>query len=123
MAEENKEQPSQEQPQAEVEFVFPDPEDQLFTTYANNIQLGWTHSDVRMVFGEVVDSTPKKVTVEQRAHITISYLQAKVLMLMLAQAIAQYETVFGEVKMPAGSTTFKTASTEANVTPGVSARR
>lgn len=122
MAEENKEQSQQQPPQPEVEFVVPDPEDELFTTYANNVRLGYTHFDIRMLFGEVVDTTLTKVVVEERAHITISYLQAKLLVIMLGQAIALHESLFGEVKVPSGADTFSTASIQATVPPGASRR-
>ena len=49
-------------------LLFLDPETGLFTTYANNVQLGWTHFDVRMIFGEVVDAQTDKLIVEQRAQ-------------------------------------------------------
>lgn len=126
MTEENKDQPEQphSQPtQANVEFVVPDPDDALFTTYTNNIRLGWTHSDIRMLFGEIVDATPEKIIVEERAQITISYFQAKLLMLLLAQAIAQHESQFGEIKIPSGAAAFNATSIQGNVPPGASARR
>ena len=107
MAEESKEQPLPPQKQVEVEFVVPDPDDPLFTTYANNIQLAWTHFDTRLLFGEVVSSDPEKIIVEQRAQITISYMQAKLLMLMLAKAVQQYESIFGQINLPTGSAACK----------------
>jgi len=109
---------SQPQQPAKVEFVVPDPESGLFTTYANNVQLGWTNFDVRMIFGEVVDAQVDKLIVEQRAQVTISYLQAKLLMFLLGQAVSQYETIFGELKIPEGLLTFELTKTEAKVTPG-----
>ena len=72
----------------------------MFTTYANDTKLAWTHYDVRMVFGEIVDTLEDKIIVEQRAQVTISYMHAKLLMVMLNQAITQYESIFGELKLP-----------------------
>jgi hypothetical protein len=118
---EEKEQPALPQ-QASVEFVVPDPEDTLFTTYANNVALAWTHFDVRMVFGEVVETMPEKIVVEQRAQITISYPQAKLLMMALAQVLGQYETTVGEVRLPADFA-FTSTNTRADVPPGVSPTR
>jgi hypothetical protein len=120
MPEEKNEQPSQP-PQPKIEFVVPDPDDSLFTTYANNVNIGWTHFDVRMVFGEVVDVLAGKIVVENRAQITVSYLQAKLLAIFLGQAIAQHENVFGEIKLPPD---FSVTSqvTEARMTPGTPAR-
>lgn len=98
MSEEKKEQP-QEPRQAEVEFVVPDPDSSLFTAYANNVQIGWTYYDLRMMFGEVVEVLPEKIVIEQRAQITVSYLQAKVLVHLLSQAVAKHESIFGEIKL------------------------
>jgi hypothetical protein len=119
---EEKEQPHQQPPQPEVEFVVPDPKETLFTTYANNVRLAWTHFDVRMLFGEIIDSNMEKIIVEERAQITISYRQAKLLMLMLAQAIAQHESLFGEVKVLTDATAFSTMNIQATVPPGASHR-
>jgi len=121
MPEENKEQPPV-QAQATVEFVVPDPEGGILTTYANNIQVAWTDFDVRMLFGEVVDTRPDKIIVEQRVQVTVSYLQAKLLLLMLSQVVARYEPAFGEIKIPAGAHTFNVTSTQAAVPPGASSR-
>ncbi|HUA18374.1 MAG TPA: DUF3467 domain-containing protein [Bryobacteraceae bacterium] len=116
MSDEKKEQ------QPKLEYVVPDPEGGIFTTYTNNIQLGFTHFDLRMLFGELVEATPERVVIEQRVQVTISYLQAKLLMLMLAQAIGQHEKGFGEVKIPDELLTFNSVSATAAIPPGVSAR-
>jgi hypothetical protein len=109
MAEEKTQQPHPSgQPQ--VEFVIPDP-DGIFTTYANNIQLGFTIFDVRFVFGEVVETHPDKIIVEQRAQVTISYLQAKLLHMMLAQAIAEQEARVGEIRIPVGVADIQSGTT------------
>jgi hypothetical protein len=105
-----------------VEFVVPDRDNTLFTTYSNNVQIGWTAFDLRMLFGEVVDAQPDKIVVEQRAQITVSYLQAKLLTVLLTQAIQRHESVHGEVKVPAEMVAFDVRNAEAKVAPGASAR-
>ena len=120
MSDESKEQ-STEPRQVKIEYVVPDPESGLFTTYANNTQVGWTHFDVRMTFGEVVDALPDKIVVEQRAQITISYLQAKILTLILGQAISQHEEIFGELKLPP-DVTIQVSSAQGSPAPGTSFR-
>jgi hypothetical protein len=115
------EKTEQQPPQPNVEYVVPDPEGGIFTTYSNNVQLGFTNFDLRMLFGELVEATPEKIVIEQRVQVTLSYLQAKLLMLMVAQAIAQHEAVFGEVKIPQDFALNSVTST-ANTPPGVSAR-
>src|ERR1700735_2810054 len=83
---------------SKIEYV--EPEDGLFVTYANNIVYGFTPTDVRLIFGEVVDFNKGAATVEQRAHVTIAWMQAKVLREVLAALVAQHEKVFGEIRVP-----------------------
>ena len=85
-----------------TEYVVPDPAHGLFTTYANNVQLGYTVYDLRLIFGELVEMTAEKVTIEQRVQVTISWLQAKVLSELLSRSIAECEEQNGGVRMPAG---------------------
>jgi hypothetical protein len=121
MPEENSEQPVA-LPQVKIEYVVPDPEVGLFTTYANDVRLTYTIFDVRMVFGEIVDVMSDKIVVEQRAQVTVSYLQAKLLLNTLNQAIAQHETTFGELKLPAEvATNFLVV--QGMPTPGTSFRK
>lgn len=93
-------QPSSDQP--EVEFVEPDPESSLFLTYSNHVQLGFTLFDIRLLFGEIVDVSRTKLTIEQRAQITMSWLQAKLLLVLVGKAVAEHEARNGEIKVPAG---------------------
>jgi len=88
---------------AEIEFVVPDPDSGLFASYANHVQVGFTAFDIRLLFGEVVDVQPNKVTIEQRASITMAWLQAKILKQMLERIISDYEARNGELKVPTGA--------------------
>jgi hypothetical protein len=115
-------QESQPRQEATVEFVVPDPEGGIFTTYSNNVQVGFTSFDVRCVFGEVVDAQPGKIVVEQRAQITLSYLQAKMLVFMLHKAITEHEAVAGEIKIPIGALDVTLTSAQAKVPPGTITR-
>lgn len=119
MADENRQQHPQ---QPELEYVLPDPESGIVTTYANNVQLGLTAYDLRILFGELVDANSKKIIIEQRVHVTLSYLQAKLLMLMLAQALQQHESAMGEVKIPPELLSMNSVTATAPIPPGVSAR-
>lgn len=78
------------------------PEDGIFTTYANHMMLGYTPFDIRIVFGEIVESSPETVQVEQRAQVTLSWIQAKALREYLTQLIQRHEAEGGEIKMPQG---------------------
>jgi len=108
---------SQTQPSSgsHIEFVVPDPDETLFTAYANNVQVGYSHFDMRLMFGEIIETTPEKIVVEQRAQITISYLQAKLLLMMMAQALQNYESQFGEVKLLPGMVGFNVTQTVATI--------
>jgi hypothetical protein len=106
-----------------VEFVVPDPDSPLFTTYANNVQVAATIHDIRMIFGETVDLLPTKIVVEQRAQITISYLQAKMLMSILGQAVANHESKFGEIKLTPEIFNVGSVATIGTVPPGATSRK
>jgi len=81
-----------------------EPEDGMFFTYANHLQIGFTHFDVRLVFGEVVDVEQGSVSVEQRAQVTLSWGQAKLLQHILGDVLKNHEAAQGEIKLPPGMT-------------------
>jgi hypothetical protein len=81
-----------------------EPEGGMFFTYANHLQIGFTHFDVRLVFGEVVDVDPSSVSVEQRDQVTLSWGQAKTLHHMLGEVVKNFEATQGEIKLPEGMT-------------------
>ena len=68
----------QRQPvEAQIPIEYVEPEDGKFFAYANQVGYGFTPSDVRLIFGELIDFDNGKAIVEQRAQITIPWLQAK----------------------------------------------
>lgn len=83
-------------------FEFVEPEDGLVFVYANQVQLTGSLWDLRMVFGESLGFDGTKVTIEQRASITLAWPQVKVLCQLLAANIKQYESRNGEIKIPKG---------------------
>ena len=83
-------------PQKEWDFV--EPADGIFRTYANHHQLGWTGYDVRILFGELVEVTGDKLVIEQSAHVTMSWPQAKLLLLSLQNLIGQFEKLNGTIE-------------------------
>jgi Protein of unknown function (DUF3467) len=68
--------------------------------YANNLSLGTTPFDVRIVFGEVIDISADKVVVEQRAQVAMSWLEAKVLGEFLRANVEAYEQKNGTLLVP-----------------------
>ena len=74
----------------------------VFETYANNLHLNWALDDVRLRFGQVINSpdTPNPgsaliAIIEERAAITFSWRNAVVLRDNLTQLIESYERVNG----------------------------
>jgi hypothetical protein len=83
-------------PERQVEFV--EPEDGVFRTYANHHRVGWTGYDMRILFGELVDVQPDKYVIEETAHVTMSWVQAKLLLDNLQRLIADYEAKNGPLQ-------------------------
>jgi hypothetical protein len=79
-------------------FEFVEPEDGIFRTYSNHHRFGWTGYDVRLLFGELIDVRPDKYIVEETAHITMSWMQAKNLLASLQNLIQKYETDNGPLE-------------------------
>lgn|SRR5487761_4344 len=76
------------------------PADGLPLVYANNVAIGNTAFDLRMIFGEIGDATPSKITVYQKVQVTMSWLQAKILLEFLGRYIKGYEEKNGEMFLP-----------------------
>lgn len=78
--------------------------------YSNFLFVNWSMTDVRIRFAQLVPTselpaaTPPTVMVErvaqERAAITMSWIQAKVLRDLLADSISRYEAKNGELKLP-----------------------
>jgi hypothetical protein len=86
------------QQQLKVEAVVP-PEGVL-SLYSNHVGLAGNASDVRIMFGEVLDATAEKVRVVQRAHILVSWLQVKAIARLLQDYVDSYENLNGPIMPP-----------------------
>ena len=86
----------------------------IFEVYANSMHVTWSLDDVRLRLGQTVNNPetpnpgPKFVgIVQERAGVTISWRQAKILRNQLDLIINSYESVNGtinvEVKLPSGT--------------------
>src|ERR1017187_1064478 len=69
------------------------------TLYANNVQFQPWDSDLRMTFGEL-DLRKGKVVTEQHTAISISWLQAKIMLYFLGLQVAVQEIANGKIKIP-----------------------
>jgi len=82
------------------------PEDGVFETYSNVVNMNWTLHDLRLRFAELIqvpdEDRPnwenQHGVIMERAAITIPWHQAKVLRDMLNGVIRSYEELNGELK-------------------------
>jgi len=85
--------------------IAPQPEVKLTATkdyrdnYANSVQVRVNVWDFFLVFGTLKQQTPVEVEVENFQGVYISPQQAKALLAILGQNVAQYEQAFGEIKL------------------------
>src|SRR5882724_7875996 len=68
-------------------------------SYANSVQVRVNVWDFYLVFGTLKQQTPAEVEVENFQGVYISPQQAKALLAILGQNVAQYEQAFGEIKL------------------------
>jgi flagellar protein FlaG len=68
-------------------------------TYANSVQVRVSVWDFQLVFGLASSESPEAVTVRNHSAIILSPQQAKALLNVLGQNIAQYEQAFGTLNL------------------------
>jgi flagellar protein FlaG len=69
--------------------------------YANSVQVRVSVWDFLLIFGRLQQQTPSEVEIHHFQGIYLSPQQAKALLKILEQNVAQYEKAFGEVKLDA----------------------
>ena len=67
--------------------------------YANSVQVRWSVWDFFLSFGTFQQQTENAVEIENFQGIYLSPQQAKALMMILEQNMANYEKTFGEIKL------------------------
>ncbi|MGO4883341.1 MAG: DUF3467 domain-containing protein [Bryobacteraceae bacterium] len=85
-----------------------EPEDGIFETYANVVNMNWTLTDVRLRFSQLLQVADEDRPnwenqhgiLLERAAITIPWIQAKTLRDSLDGIIKNYEAINGELKLP-----------------------
>lgn len=84
--------------QTQKKLELATPKEGVVYFYSNHVRIGYTVSDLKILFGEITDVTPDKYTVTERTQITMTWLQAKVLSEFLSNHIAAYEKHNGPIK-------------------------
>lgn len=75
-------------------------------SYANSVQVRVSVWDFQLVFGLATSEGPDQVTIRNHQAIFLSPQQAKALMNVLGQNIAQYEQAFGTLNLEPQSHVF-----------------
>jgi Protein of unknown function (DUF3467) len=87
-------------PQAEVKQEIRRSPD-FKSIYANWAQTSFSPYEITLLVGEATQSaTPNLVEIEQRARITFSPLEAKLVMAFLQNVLTKYEGQYGRVAIP-----------------------
>jgi hypothetical protein len=84
-----------------AKFQWVKPEEGAPEIYCNYVNVTWTLFDVRFLLGQLIPSgvdLNAGFVVEQRGAVTFAWAEAKVLRDMLADLVARYESVNGEIK-------------------------
>ena len=68
-------------------------------SYANSVQVRVSVWDFQLVFGLASSESPDQVTIKNHQAIYLSPQQAKALLNVLGQNIAQYEQAFGTLSL------------------------
>ena len=71
----------------------------FISCYSNNVEIGFSAWDMRLVFSEIVGAKDNKVIAEEHARVVMSLQHAKVFAVTLAQQIEQLERRFGEIQL------------------------
>jgi len=79
--------------------VEPVQTDEYREKYANSVQLRASLYDFFLLFGQVSQTAPDTVTLNNFQGIYLSPQQAKALCNVLLQNIQQYEATFGEIRL------------------------
>ena len=92
-------QPLPEEQQRKVRNIAP--EGGVTMVYANNVAIGATVFDLRIVLGQIMEVNPEELVVYQNTMVVMSWLQAKILAEVLQSSIDQFEKRNGAITMPA----------------------
>jgi hypothetical protein len=93
----------------------------IINIYANRFRTEWTNTDLRVRLGEMMfsfdDPARKKLVVEERVGVTMTWLTAKELRDQLDLLITKYEAANGEILDGEVISTKSTDTTEEMIEP------
>ena len=72
--------------------------------YANSVQIRVSVWDFLLTFGTMSQTSPDAVQIANFQGVYLSPQQAKALLAILGQNVAQYESTFGEIKLDSRAT-------------------
>lgn len=93
-------------PPTESKIEVRDSSHGLSSIYSNHFDALWTPHDVKLKFSELTkivnatEGSSKTMIYEERAHIVVSWVQAKALAAVLAEIIGAYEKINGKIEVP-----------------------
>lgn len=68
-------------------------------SYANSVQIRVNLWDFFLMFGQIEQSSPESMQIQNFQGIYVSPQQAKALLGLLQHNVAQYESAFGEIRL------------------------
>ena len=68
-------------------------------SYANSVQIRVNLWDFLLLFGQINQTSPENVQIQNFQGIYVSPQQAKALLGVLQQNVSQYESAFGEIRL------------------------
>jgi len=89
-------------PEPKVAFDWMESKTALPDVFSSHFHLNWSSTDVRILFGQLKPQYGHSDTfmIEERAAVTMSWVTAKRLLLMLGAVVGKYEEVNGEIVQP-----------------------
>lgn len=72
----------------------------ISNVYVNNIAVGATAFDFRLVLGQIMDANPEEIVVMQHTIVVMTWLQSKILAAVIQQAVDQFEKINGPITLP-----------------------
>jgi Protein of unknown function (DUF3467) len=86
-------------------MAYRQPKDGIQYFYSNNITVGTTQFDMRIIFGQIEEVNDDQFIVQQNAQVTMAWVEAKILADFLRVNIEDYEKRNGQLKIPDIGTT------------------